>query len=391
VIFADFFLLGSSKKSFGKNSDSPDGLQIEVLPKIGRRNASIEEARALLLRMLRCLQDFPYFESGPASLNLAKLPLLEVFIHQFLQAVSIVIKRGIRSDYCRQEGNLPALRGKLLSAQHLKQNLVRKERLNTAYDEFVPDRPENRLVRAALDRVLRWSRTHANQRLAREQVFTFDEIKPSDNIPSDFQKVRLDRGMHYYQAALNWAKLILDNQSPLTGVGGAEAISLMFPMAKLFEAYVGKHLQKNLKSDFIFHRTPKYHYLTRHYHRDIFRLEPDYLIYHTKENSQQTLVMDAKWKLLNSQDTSNNYGISRGDFFQLFAYSQFYVVGENNSALVLIYPKTDEFDKPLMSFQFKSRQNPRELWVLLFCLEQRKLIAPESSPVVGYLDVLSVI
>jgi 5-methylcytosine-specific restriction enzyme subunit McrC len=53
----------------------------------------------------------------------------------------------------------------------------------------------------------------------------------------------LDRGMGYYADAfdaLAWARLILDEESPLTGTGDHSAPSLLFPMEAVFEAFVAK-------------------------------------------------------------------------------------------------------------------------------------------------------
>ena len=43
--------------------------------------------------------------------------------------------------------------------------------------------------------------------------------------------------MAHYDAALAWARLILDDESPLTGAGGHRAPSLLFPMEAVFEAF----------------------------------------------------------------------------------------------------------------------------------------------------------
>lgn len=370
---------------------APDGYQIEVLPKIGRANENAENSREILIKMLMCLADFPHFQSSDASLETQKnLPLLEVFIHQFLLAVETVIRRGLRSDYITREDNLFALRGKLLMSQHLKQNLVRRDRFFTAHDEYSPDRPENRLLRTALEKVLKMTRLSSNQKMAQEHGFVFNDISLSKDVKKDIDNIRIDRGMHHYEAALAWAKLILTNQSPLTGRGDANAISLMFPMEKLFEAYVGKHLRLNLKKDYQFERTPKKKYLVKHDNSNWFRLEPDFRVY---QKNGIDFILDAKWKLLDQSksDSKDKYGLSQADFYQLFAYGQFYLEGKGT--LVLIYPKTDRFDKPLQCFKFLNDSNPAlklTLWVLPFCLKDKKLILPDDPILFDVIDCLPI-
>ncbi len=93
---------------------APDGFQIEVLPKVGKAiGGGTKEARQLLIEMLCCLQGFRHVQTDSAKISAARMPLLEVFIAEFLRTVEHIVKRGLRSDYSSQQDNLFALRGKL--------------------------------------------------------------------------------------------------------------------------------------------------------------------------------------------------------------------------------------------------------------------------------------
>lgn len=175
---------------------APCGFQIEVLPKTGR-NSSPDEARSLLLQMLQCLPGYRRLRSNDADLRVARMPLLEVFIQQFLDAVGALVKRGLRSDYVSRQGNLFALRGRLLVAQQLRRNVVRRDRFLTEHDEFSADRAENRLIHSALRQVLSGCRWQQNQRAARELGFVFAEVPLSTDVARDIQRIRLGRGMSY--------------------------------------------------------------------------------------------------------------------------------------------------------------------------------------------------
>ena len=105
---------------------APDGYQIEVLPKVGKAIGGGDvEARQLLIEMLRCLGGFRHIQTDSAKLFATRMPLLEVFIAEFLSAVQHLVKRGLRNDYRAQQDNLFALRGKLQIAAHLRHNLCR--------------------------------------------------------------------------------------------------------------------------------------------------------------------------------------------------------------------------------------------------------------------------
>lgn len=354
---------------------APDGFQIEVLPKIGKASGSAE-ARQLLIDMLSSLQEFRHIQTDNAKLLAVRMPLLEVFIAEFLQAVGLIVKRGLRSDYSIRSGNLPALRGKLLMALHLRQNLTRADRFFTEHDEFSMDRPENRLLHAALQRVLTLSASWSSQQLARELTFVFSDIPSATQIHVDFQRVRFDRGMNYYANALAWARLILNDSSPLTGTGPNLAPSLLFPMEAVFEAFVTKHLAKQLARPMSLKAQSHSHHLVRHLEQGWFRLKPDLLV---RQAGLNVLVLDTKWKLLDKTKANgtDKYGLSQGDLYQLQAYGQSYLGGHGN--VVLIYPKTETFDQPLPAFEFFGTDSLK-LWVLPFCLKSRRLLVPHIAP-----------
>lgn len=355
---------------------APDGFQIKVLPKVGKAiGGGANEARQLLIEMLCCLQGFRHVQTDSAKISAARMPLLEVFIAEFLRTVESIVKRGLRSDYSSRQDNLFALRGKLLMAPHLRQNLYRADRFFTEHDEFSTDRPENRLLHAALRRVLELASSRGNQKLARELQFVFADVPVSTQPRIDFQRVRLDRGMGYYADALAWARLILDEESPLTGTGGHRAPSLLFPMEAVFEAFVAKHLARQLARPLILKTQARSHHLVRHREQNWFRLKPDLLI---RETGRDALVLDTKWKLLDGLKASptDKYGLSQGDFYQLQAYGQSYLDGQGD--VVLIYPKTAAFDQPLPVFEFPNSEGLR-LWALPFCLTSRRMATPNGA------------
>ncbi|MDX8164397.1 McrC family protein [Acinetobacter pittii] len=360
---------------------APDEFQIEVLPKIGKAIAGgTIEVRQLLIDMLCCLKEFRHIKTDSARLSATYMPLLEIFISEFLREVEYILKRGVRSDYLRRQGNLFTLRGKLLVSSHLQQNFMRADRFFTEYDEFTNDRPENRLIRSALRKVLLLTKIPSSQRLARELDFAFSEIPTSTQIQTDIKKIRLDRGMSYYAQALAWADLILNEKSPLAGSGQHYASSLLFPMEAVFEAYVEKHLSLQLGKGFVLKAQARSQHLIQHKDQNWFLLKPDLLI-QLKGNTH--LVLDTKWKLLDSskKNRREKYQLSQADFYQLYAYGHHYLDGKGD--IVLIYPKTDTFDLPLEVFEFPKSKNMR-LWVLPFCLKTRKLLLPPLTILDNY-------
>ncbi|RXJ71673.1 restriction endonuclease [Veronia nyctiphanis] len=356
----------------------PSGRHIEVLPKTGKDQQSEEEARQTLLKMLQTLGEFRHIQLENVGQKTLNMPLLEIFISQFLKAVNHVVKRGLRSDYVRQQDNLLVKKGKLNMAGQLRHNSVLKHRFYCEFDEYVQNRPVNRLLKTAIQRIQGYTRDHLNQKLLRELQFAFDEVPASISPKQDFDSIRLDRGMAYYQPSLAWARLILAGSSPISMKGQAEAPSLLFPMESVFEAFVAKTLQDQLQNGFSLRTQTRAEKLVTHHvetnnQRDLFTLKPDLMI---EKDGKPICILDTKWKRIDSKSI-NNFDLSQADFYQMFAYGQKYLSGSGN--LALLYPKTELFSKPIKGcFKFSDKLS---LWVLPFEIvstDKSKIIMPEE-------------
>ncbi len=354
-----------------------NGFQLEVLPKLGRAiESGPTEARRLLIDMLKCFPGFRHIRTDSARLLATRMPLMEVFIAEFLAAVEHVVQRGLRREYVAKQANLLSLRGKLLVSQQLRQNLQRPDRFFTDHDEFSLDRPENCLLHAALRKVLGVTVSELNQRLARELGFVFVDVPPSTRVREDLQRVRFDRGMSHYSDAVAWARLILQEESPLTGAGANDAPSLLFPMEVLFETFVAEHLSRQLQPPLVLKTQARLRHLVRHQGDDWFRLKPDLLV---REGPVERLVLDTKWKLIDGRKANgtDKYGLAQADFYQLQAYGQSYLQAKGN--VVLVYPMTAVFERALPVFDFPHAPGLR-LWAVPFCLKTRMLRTPEGEP-----------
>jgi len=356
---------------------TPDGTQIEVLPKVAKKTDDEDAARDSLLMMLKSLKSFRHLQTNSANLAQAKMPLLEVFISQFLQSVNQLVKRGLRSDYIHREDNLAFLKGKLLIGKQIQHNSISKQRFYVEYDEYLQDRPVNRLIHRALKIIGGYTRSAANQKLLQELLFVFHEIPASNNVKLDFSRVKLDRGMSYYETPLAWTKLIINGISPLTMQGTSQAFSLLFPMEAVFESFVSQVLRKQLPAWFELSTQEKSKSLVMHDDKKYFRLKPDLLIKHGqgKDKGKNFCVLDTKWKLIDQSKNngSDKYGLSQSDFYQMFAYGHKYLNGQGE--LFLIYPSHVDFSQPIQhSFDFSNQNEndqsaPLRLWVIPFSIE----------------------
>ena len=297
----------------------PNGFQIEILPKI---DALEDKLRGLVVEMIRTLKNFAGKKFLNASLDTARLPLHEIFIRIYLEMVLELVKRGLKSSYVLREDNLKIFKGKLLVGENLRRNFVHREKFFVAFDEYSLDRPEHRLIKSTLTKIFHTTRDNKNFRLATRLIADFDSVKASSNYRKDFAKVFIDRQNHDYKAVMEWTKIFLADESFTSFAGKSSAAALLFPMEKLFEAYVAAHVRKIFSDARFTVKTQAQEKFLFDAPRS-FGLKPDILI-----EGDEKIIMDTKWKL----------EISSGDMYQMFAYSKRYGV---KKIFILCPPQVD--------------------------------------------------
>ena len=321
------------------------GLTIEILPKIADKNDA-ERSKAVFIKMLRTLKNFPFKSSNLASLKTQNLPLLEIFISMFLSELEALVKREIKSDYVPLEDNLNFLKGKLNINEQIKRNSIHKERFYVGYREFLSDIKINRIIKTTLKFLYKKSNSSKNQQKIRELLFIFDEVLECDDYKNFFAKLVINRQVKHYEQTLLWCKIFLLNNSFTPHKGDDLGFALLFDMNALFESYVGNFIKKSFPGTILQHSE-------KHLVEDpkSFKLRPDIFL-------EGKFIADTKWKIISS---SND--ISQADLYQLYAYGKKHECDK----LHLIYPKIDDIRQKTMKFRY---EDEILLKILYFDLEK---------------------
>ena len=322
------------------------GLTIEILPKIADKNDA-ERSKAVFIKMLRTLKNFPFKSSNLASLKTQNLPLLEIFISMFLCELEALVKKGIKSDYVALEENLNFLKGKLNINEQIKRNSIHKERFYVGYSEFLSDIKINRIIKTTLKSLYKKSNSSKNQQKIRELLFIFDEVSECEDYKNFFAKLVTNRQVKHYEQTLLWCKIFLLNNSFTPHKGDDLAFALLFDMNALFESYVGNFMKKSFPGTILQHsekhlvENPK-----------SFKLRPDIFL-------KGKFIADTKWKIISSKDD-----ISQADLYQLYAYGKKHPC---DGKLYIIYPKIDGIKQEFMKFGYDDEML---LEILYFDLEK---------------------
>lgn len=282
-----------------------------------------------------CLSTFNqslFKQSQFSSLHTQNTPLLDVFIQMFCQELNMLISRGIRHDYVATEENRTYLKGKLLFSEHIRHNLVHKERFYTSSDEYIADISPNRLIKSTLLLLKSLSTSYSTLTQINQALEVFEEISQSFNIEGDFLSCTTSRHFDYYENVLEWCKLFLEGKSFNAYSGESKAYALLFPMERLFESYVAYMLiQNNQEKYTIQTQKSDKSLLCNENDESKFQLRVDL---HITKPDNKIIIADTKWKpLKNTED--KKHGIAQADLYQLFAYAHYHDAQE----VWLIYPK----------------------------------------------------
>lgn len=313
-----------------------NGYQIQVLPKINfssSKDVCNEDTKRNFLNMLRSMRDFPSKEFNDANLKIGQMNLYEIFINMYLQEVRKLVKHGIKSTYISWEDNNNFFKGKLLTSQHIRKNIIHKERFFVSYDEFHPNRPENKLIKSTLFKLQKLTTSAKNSQEIRQLLIAFETVDLSSNYSLDFAKIQIDRNTQDYEVLMKWSKVFLFDKSFTTFSGSSSARALLFPMERVFESFIAQQIKKVLIPEGwqVFTQDKGYYLFTSP--NKCFALKPDIVC----RRDDKTIIMDTKWKNIDKSE-KENYGISQSDMYQMYAYSKKY----KTSDIWLLYPINDK-------------------------------------------------
>lgn len=342
-------------------------LSIEILPKTYDKHDRGNH-RHILTQMLLPLWNINELFIDKADLDTVKNSnIFEQFISHFVNELEQLIHKGIKSDYMLREENQYYLKGKLKFNEHIKRNHIHKERFYVEYDEYLPNRVENRLLKSTIHKLLQITTDPDNKKALRQHLFIFDEVQFSTAYEVDFDKVNLHRGMEHYERAMRFAEVFLLDHAFSSISGKDNVFSMLFAMEKVFEEYmefVLNNSKESLGIEEVQINGGAGEYLLSDAHSgecSIARLQPDYLL---KMRKGKDIVTDAKWKLLEANENESKgchtVNVSSGDIYQIFSYLHFY---DCRNTAYLFVPKFDEKklkDSEFIYLQGHAPQRPSE-------------------------------
>lgn len=279
-------------------------LALEIRPKL-----PIDRVLFLLSYALdpKRWRDIPFAYGERASLVEAIIP---GFVHQVKRAFT----RGLLQGYRIQEDALATIRGRVRFEDQVRAHCGLLPPIEVRYDEFTEDIEENRLIKAAIERL---SRLRIHSDASRHALRTFDGaltlVSRKHYDVRQLPEIQYTRLNGHYRPAVELAKLILRATSYELGHGGIQASTFLVDMNAVFEDFMVAALREALGVSVrefpqgMRGRTNLYLDTAR-----AIRLEPDISWWGGK---RCLFVGDIKYKRIDAA------GILHPDLYQLLAYT----------------------------------------------------------------------
>ncbi|MGQ5603585.1 McrC family protein [Streptomyces sp. EKS3.2] len=235
--------------------------------------------------------------------------LLPALAHAVERQIDRALRQGLLQGYRATEETSLVARGRIREAEQIRRRFGATLPVEVEYDEFTTDIAENRLLRAAVERLLRLPGVphdvrrrllHQRARLAEVTVIVRGQPMPA------WQPSRLNSR---YQHALHLARVVLDNASVEHAPGELRVDGFLFDMNKLFEDFVTVALREACRGLGHSARLQDPHHLDE---ASAIRMKPDFVLYGPL--GAPCAVVDAKYK------AEKRDGFPDADLYQMLAY-----------------------------------------------------------------------
>ena len=219
------------------------------------------------------------------------------------------LHRGLLHGYVHVEERRNDFRGRVRFADQLARLHGRPLPLEVAYDDFVTDILENRMLRTAADLLLRLRRVPeaTRTRLMRIRAL-LEDVTPLAR-PREVRPPGITRLNERYSAALALAELVLRSTSISPRQGRRTATAFLFDMNEVFESFVTAALTGAMRP---YGGWLRAQYTTALDHDGTLAIRPDITWW---KGGRCLAVVDAKYKSLVDRSTMPN-----ADAYQLLAY-----------------------------------------------------------------------
>ena len=311
------------------------GNKINLLPKIfydSEKEYSTNEVNQMQNHILWWLSycrkiKFPNYQT---SLGSAKSDFFEVLIYLFSKYTRELLNSSIYQQYEEINRELSFIKGRLNTNEYINENLSKGKwhKLNCTYDAFVFDNEFNRIVKYVTMLLFNVTTSQDNKKNLREILFILDDVSDERATAEQCSRISFNPMFGEFETVRDYCQLFLTNCISFDYKNDLKLFAFLLPMEYVFEDFIFGFIDKELdKVAAKSQRSDKFLDVGQD-----FKLKPDLWL----ELDGKSLIADAKYKIVYSDDKDRKKGISQSDLYQMVAYAIRFEVDE----IILFYPNT---------------------------------------------------
>lgn len=290
-----------------------DGLHVRIRPKIRAENVFLFLGAGLPQAAWRS-EAFDYATHGD---------LLPAVLSFFARTVETILATGVLRSYRQRTERLATVRGRIDFVGQLRRAALDLP-VECRFQEYTADNDENRYLRAAIRRSLRFPQVPpVDRRRLLRSLIALEDVTDTDAAPDAIRRMPVTRLNQHYRPMLRLAEIVLRDLSLIDVEGRRSAAAFLVDMPDLFERFVTEQLtarlRGRLKVDSQTHRQLDV--------RSRIPLRPDLEF---RQGAQVVGVADIKYKLI---DDARAHG---DDYRQLLAYAV--ALGLDDGVLIYCRP-----------------------------------------------------
>lgn len=258
--------------------------------------------------------------------------LKEFFMSIFIRYVDEVLSRNAFYKYEIVEEDIPTIRGKFNVGDYITKKIPqgKSNLFNCEFSTFEYDNSLNRIIKYTC-RLIFNSTSFENQRKLRQILMKLNDVSDITCVPTDCDKVVLNKSQEGYKTILSMCKMFLMNQLSTFTIDRNDNFCFLFPTESLFEGFIGGFLTEMLDGKATVTLQKSSDHLFEHL---LFNLEDfgnfkqlRYDIFVEFNDSKKLFILDTKYKLLPRFAGNPNWEeelliqLSSNDVYQVLEYA----------------------------------------------------------------------
>jgi 5-methylcytosine-specific restriction enzyme subunit McrC len=293
------------------------------------------KVRTNLFYMLSFLRDekaFCYDPEMPIEIK-EGANFFDILGRMFLNELDAIFQNGFYKSYVRKHENIAFIKGKMVFKEQLQNDVRRRLKFECSYEDLTYDNLENRIILKATTLLIPLIKFNdeIKRDLIRYSYLLREEVGLTNIVPDDCDRVQFSRLNEYYETAIRFSKVILQNYFiRSTYPGESIGFNFIVNMNKVYEDFITTMIEELVVEDktfekYVLEKQKRFDSLVEE--KEIIT-RPDVILRRKDSEDDYPLIIDTKYKSEGG----------RSDYYQVIAYS---LALPTAKSCCLIYPETE--------------------------------------------------